>query len=279
MHLPDLSLLRRSWLEYRDPTTTHRVTVHGVEIGGPDCVVIAGPCAVESLDQTLAVAEAVKEAGGRLLRGGAYKPRTDPHTFQGLGLEGLEILAEVRGRTGLGVVTEVMDPRLVEQVASFADMLQIGSRSMQNFPLLKEVGQTSTPVLLKRGWSVTLKEWLCAAEYIAAGGNRNIVLCERGVRETCRWDRSANVLDLDVIGPLREACPLPIVVDPSHVTDDWTRVEPMSRAAVATGVDGLAHRGRATGDRPLACPVRRTPRYSSHDAGADRRGGAAGSPR
>jgi len=145
----------------------------------------------------------------------------------------------VRGRTGLGVVTEVMDPRLVEQVASFADMLQIGSRSMQNFPLLKEVGQTSTPVLLKRGWSVTLKEWLCAAEYVAAGGNRNIILCERGVRESCRWDRSVNVLDLDVIGPLREACPLPIIVDPSHVTDDWTRVEPMSRAAVAAGVDGL----------------------------------------
>jgi len=237
--LPDLSLLRRCWSAYDDPSTTHRVTVRSIEIGGPRRVVIAGPCAVESFDQTLGVARAVAEAGGQLLRGGAYKPRTNPHSFQGLGDEGLEILAEVRRLTGLGIVTEVMDPRLVEQVASSADMLQIGSRSMQNFPLLTEVGRTTVPVLLKRGWSATLEEWLCAAEYIARQGNRNIVLCERGVRATCHWEYADSVLDLNVIKPLRRATPLPIIVDPSHSTHDWTLVAPMSRAACAAGAHGL----------------------------------------
>jgi 3-deoxy-7-phosphoheptulonate synthase len=237
--LPDLGLLRRSWPEYADESTTHRVNVNGVVIGGDERVVIAGPCAVESRQQTMNIARAVKAAGARLLRGGAFKPRTSPHSFQGLGPEGLEILAQVREETGLGIVTEVLDPRLVETVASFADMLQIGSRSMQNFPLLSEVGRTSVPVLLKRGWCSTLKEWLCAAEYVAKEGNRDIVLCERGVRTSCHWSYSRSVLDLNVIEPIRRATPLPVLVDPSHATGDWSLVEPMSRAAVAVGAHGL----------------------------------------
>lgn len=239
MNYPELSLLRRSWPGYDDPTRTHRVGVAGVEIGGPEPVVIAGPCAVESFEQTLAIAQAVRAAGCRLLRGGAYKPRTDPNSFQGLGPEGLEILGEVRRRTGLGIVTEVLDPRLVEQVASVADMLQIGTRSMQNFPLLTEVGRSSVPVLLKRGWSATLHEWLCAAEYIAREGNRNIVLCERGTRSSSSWDHARVVLDLDVIEPARRATPLPIIVDPSHATEDWTQVPGLGRAAVDSGAHGL----------------------------------------
>lgn len=237
--LPDLGVLRSSWREYADPATTHRVRVGDVEIGGPDPVIIAGPCAVESFEQTLAVARAVRAAGGQLLRGGAFKPRTNPHSFQGLGREGLEILAEVRRMTGLGVVTEVLDPRRVDEVASVADMLQIGSRSMQNFPLLTEVGRRKIPVLLKRGWSATLEEWLCAAEYVAQEGNRDIVLCERGVRTACTWDYARSVLDLNVLDPLRRATPLPVIVDPSHAAGRWVLVEPLSRAAIAAGAQGL----------------------------------------
>ena len=237
--LPDLGILRRNWPEYADPSTTHEVRVGEVTFGGPDRVLIAGPCAVESLEQTLNIARAVRDAGGRLLRGGAFKPRTSPHSFQGLGEEGLEILSEARRQTGLGVVTEVLDPRLVEKVARHADMLQIGSRSMQNFPLLSEVGKTSMPVLLKRGWSATLEEWLCAAEYVAKEGNRRIVLCERGVRASCHWSYARSVLDLNVIEPLRRATPFPVVVDPSHATGQWSLVAPMSRAAVAAGAHGL----------------------------------------
>jgi len=237
--LPDLGVLRSAWPEYADPTTVHRVEVAGVTIGGSEPTIIAGPCAVESHEQTLNIARAVRDAGCRLLRGGAFKPRTNPHSFQGLGLEGLEILGEVRRSTGLGVVTEVMDPRLVERVAEHADMLQIGSRSMQNFPLLTEVGRSGLPVLLKRGWSSTLEEWLCSAEYIVKEGNRNVVLCERGVRTSCHWSYARSVLDLNVIEPLRRATPLPVVVDPSHATGRWTLVPAMSRAALAAGADGL----------------------------------------
>lgn len=238
-HLPDLSILRRNWPEYADLSSTHRVLVHGVEFGGAEPVIIAGPCAVESHEQTLNIARAVHAAGGQLLRGGAYKPRTNPHSFQGLGIEGLKILADVRRQTGLGIVTEVLDPRLVEQVAAYADMLQVGSRSMQNFPLLAEVGRTSLPVLLKRGWSSTLEEWLCAAEYIAQEGNKNIVLCERGVRTSCNWDHARSILDLNVLQPARQATPLPIIADPSHATGDWRLVESMSHAATAAGAHGL----------------------------------------
>ena len=237
--LPDLSILRRCWPAYADARSTHEVTVRGVPIGGAEVQVIAGPCAVESLDQTLAVAEAVRAAGGRLLRGGAYKPRTNPHSFQGLGREGLTILAEVRRRTGLAVVTEVLDPRRVEEVAAHADMLQIGLRSMQNFPLLTEVGRTRMPVLLKRGWCATLEEWLCAAEYVAKEGNTQIVLCERGLRASCHWAYARSILDLNVLEPLRRATPLPVVVDPSHACGHWSLVTALGQAAVAAGAHGL----------------------------------------
>ena len=258
-----LSILRSNWSEYADSGTTHIVGVAGVEIGGSDPVVIAGPCAVESAEQTLNIAHAVKAAGVRLFRGGAYKPRTCPHSFQGLGAEGLEILARVREETGLGIVTEVQDPRLVEQVAAYADMLQIGSRSMQNFPLLREVGRQPLPVLLKRGWSATLEEWLCAAEYVAGEGNRNIVLCERGVRSASHWSYARNVLDLSIIDPARHATPLPIIADPSHSTGTWTLVAPMSRAALAAGAHGLlievlepeGNRGDLKCDAEQAVPV------------------------
>jgi len=237
--LPDLSILRRCWPKYTQTATNHVVEVAGIRIGAKHPIVISGPCAVESKEHTLAIAKQIRAMGGTLLRGGVYKPRTSPQSFQGLGEKGLEILAEVREETGVGIVTEVMDPRLVEMVAGYADMLQLGSRSMYNYPLLKEVGQTQVPVLLKRGWSATLEEWLCSAEYIAQGGNRNIVLCERGIRASCHWSYSRNILDLNVIEPLRLATPLPVLVDPSHATGTWTLVETMSRAALATGAHGL----------------------------------------
>lgn len=237
--LPDLDILRRRWPEYSDPSTTHQLTVRGATFGGPEPVIIAGPCAVESLDQTLRVAEAVRDAGLKLMRGGAFKPRTNPHSFRGLDIEGLEILSEVRERTGLGIVTEVMDPRMVEIMMQHVDILQVGSRSMQNFPLLVEVGRTDHPVLLKRGWSATLEEWLCAAEYIAMEGNRKIVMCERGIRTSCHWEYARNVVDLNVIEPLRQATPLPIVVDPSHSTGWYRLVPAISQAALAAGAHGL----------------------------------------
>lgn len=247
IQLPELSVLRRNWSGHESLSTTHIVNVNGGQIGGPRPVVIAGPCAVESLQQTLDIARAVRAAGATLLRGGVFKPRTNPHSFQGLGLEGLDILVEARRETGLGIVTEVMDPRLVEKVAEHVDMLQIGSRGMQNFPLLREVGLTRRPVLLKRGWSATLKEWLCAAEYIAIEGNQDIVLCERGIRGSCHWSYARNVLDLNVIEPLRQSTPLPVIVDPSHATGQWRLVAAMSRAAVAAGAHGLLIEALAPG--------------------------------
>lgn len=237
--LLDCRVLRRCWPEYADSARTRIVSVHGVEIGGARPVIIAGPCAVESYEQTLGIATACKAVGADLLRGGAYKPRTHPASFQGLGLEGLKILADVRAQTGLGIVTEVMDTRLVEQVSEYADMLQIGSRSMQNYPLLREVGRSGLPVLLKRGWSATMDEWVYSAEYIAHEGNLDIVLCERGIRTGSNGMHARNVLDLNIIEPLRSICPLPVIVDPSHATGDWNRVAAMSRAALACGAHGL----------------------------------------
>jgi len=237
--LPDLSILRRNWPEYADPAVTRALAVGSTAIGGPRPVVIAGPCAVESFESTLRVARAVREAGVRLFRGGAFKPRTNPHSFQGLGIAGLEILSEVRRLTGLAIVTEVLDPRLVATVAAHADMLQIGSRSMQNFPLLTEVGRSGKPVLLKRGFCATLEEWLCAAEYVAKEGNRDIVLCERGIRASSHWGYARSVVDLNVIEPVRRATPLPVIVDPSHATGHWSLVVAMSRAALAAGAHGL----------------------------------------
>jgi 3-deoxy-7-phosphoheptulonate synthase len=213
------------------------VSMGGVPIGGPRIVVIAGPCAVESLEQTLTVAREVKRKGASLLRGGAFKPRTSPYSFQGLGEEGLRILAAARDETGLPVVTEVLDTASVDLVARFADGLQIGARNMQNFELLKQVGRTGKPVLLKRGMSATLEEFLLAAEYVLAEGNPGVVLCERGVRTFA--DHTRNTLDLSVVPAVERLSHLPIIVDPSHGTGRRDKVTPMACAAVAAGADGL----------------------------------------
>jgi 3-deoxy-7-phosphoheptulonate synthase len=250
--LPDLRILRRCWPGFAGDHTTHPVTVGEVTIGEARPEIIAGPCAVESFEQTLAVARSVREAGVRLLRGGAFKPRTYPGSFQGLGEEGLLILAAVKRETGLAIVTEVMDPRLIERVAAVADMLQIGSRSMQNTPLLIEAGRSGRPVLLKRGWSATLAEWLGAAEYVAREGNTRIVLCERGVRVPACEDYARSVLDLNVISAIRAVTPLPVIADPSHAAGRWDRVEPLARAALAAGAHGLLVEAIAAGtDRKL----------------------------
>ncbi len=210
-----------------------------VAIGGSAPVVIAGPCAVENKEQLISTAHAVKAVGAELLRGGAFKPRTSPYQFQGLGIEGLRVLAEAREETGLPVVTEVMDPDLVETVAHYADLLQIGSRNMQNFPLLRAVGINSyqRPVLLKRGLAATIDEWLLAAEYIVAAGNPNVILCERGIRSFDPHTR--NVLDLSCVPLLRKLTHLPIIVDPSHATGRQELVPAMARASIAAGADGL----------------------------------------
>jgi len=222
-----------------DAEETRVVVVGEVQFGGVRPVVIAGPCAVESLEQTLAVARAVKAAGAEMLRGGAFKPRTSPHDFQGLGLQGLRILAEARRETGLPIVTEVMDPRLVETVSEYADMLQIGSRNMQNYPLLIEAGKSGKPVLLKRGMAASLCEWLGAAEYIAKEGNLDIVLCERGLKAFPAGEYSRNVLDLSVIPAVKGETFLPVIVDPSHATGVASMVESASCAAIASGSHGL----------------------------------------
>ncbi len=220
-------------------TNTRVVEVRGVRFGGERPVVIGGPCAVESQSQTLNVARAVRRAGADMLRGGAYKPRTSPHDFQGTGRDGLRILSIAREETGLPVVTEAMDTRLVEQVAEFADMIQVGSRNMQNYPLLAEVGRVGKPVLLKRGMSASLCEWLGAAEYIAQQGNLDIVLCERGIKAFAGGEYSRYVLDLNVIPAVREQTFLPVIVDPSHATGVAAMVEPASRAALEFGSQGL----------------------------------------
>jgi len=213
------------------------VKVRDVVFGGNEVIVIAGPCSVESEEQILKTAWAVKEAGGKVLRGGAFKPRTSPYSFQGLQEEGLKLLAKAREETGLPIVTEVMDPHDVPLVENYADMLQIGARNVQNFALLKRVGQTKTPVLLKRGMSTTLKEFLMAAEYILSGGNPNVILCERGIRtfETA----TRNTLDLNAVPVLKEWTHLPVGVDPSHGVGYTRWVPPMARAAVACGADFL----------------------------------------
>ncbi|MFY9614499.1 MAG: 3-deoxy-7-phosphoheptulonate synthase [Candidatus Dormiibacterota bacterium] len=211
--------------------------VGGTQIGGGTVVVMAGPCAVESREQVMETAESVKKAGAHFLRGGAFKPRTSPYTFQGMGLHGLKILEEARAATGLGVVTEVMAPHDVEAVAASADILQIGARNMQNYNLLYEVGQVHKPVLLKRGLSATVEEWLLAAEYILSRGNYQVILCERGIRTFETYTR--NTLDLNAVPVIRELSHLPIIVDPSHGTGKWSWVTAMACAGVAAGADGL----------------------------------------
>ncbi|HDQ26150.1 MAG TPA: 3-deoxy-7-phosphoheptulonate synthase [bacterium] len=209
-----------------------------VSIGGNKVAMIGGPCSVESREQLLAAAKAVKAGGGNILRGGAYKPRTSPYAFQGLGEDGLKILAEARDIYGMPVVTEVLDTRHVELIARYTDIFQVGARNMQNFELLKEVGRTCKPVLLKRGLMSTINEWLMSAEYILSNGNMNVILCERGIRtfETA----TRNTLDLSAVPMAKELSHLPVVVDPSHGTGKKPLIAPMARAAVAAGADGIA---------------------------------------
>jgi len=213
------------------------IPVNGVEVGGERLAVIAGPCSVEGREMILEVARTVKGAGARLLRGGAFKPRTSPYTFQGLGEEALRYLAEAREATGLPIVTELMDPRDVPLVLKYADCIQIGARNMQNFRLLKEVGSHRKPVLLKRGMSSSIKELLMSAEYILSEGNYNVILCERGIRTF--EDFTRNTLDLSAVPALKSLTHLPVIVDPSHATGKWDLVAPMALAAVAAGADGL----------------------------------------
>lgn len=213
------------------------VDVRGIKVGGESCVIIAGPCAVESEEQIMTTARAVREAGATMLRGGAFKPRSSPYTFRGLGELGLRLLAQARAETGLPIVTEVMTPADVELVAQYADVLQVGARNMQNYQLLEEIGRTDKPVLLKRGLSATFDEWLLSAEYIVAQGNPNVILCERGIRtfETA----TRNTLDLNAVALAKRRSHLPVLVDPSHGTGKWYLVPPLALAGLAAGADGI----------------------------------------
>lgn len=213
------------------------VDVSGVKVGGGSLALIAGPCSVESYEQVLEIAAAAKASGANLLRGGAFKPRTSPYSFQGMGVEGLEILCKVREETGLPIVTELMSPDHLELFNKKVDLIQIGARNMQNFDLLKQLGQVDRPILLKRGLNATYEEWIMAAEYIMASGNENVILCERGIRTFESYTR--NTLDLQSIPVLRKLTHLPVVVDPSHAGGKWWLVEPMAKASVAAGADGL----------------------------------------
>lgn len=213
------------------------VEVRGVKVGGNNFTVIAGPCSVEGHDGYMNIARFVKKTGAQMLRGGAFKPRSSPYAFQGLGEEGLKILAEARDETGLPVVTEVMDARDVEVVAKYADVLQIGARNMQNFTLLKSVGQAVKPVMIKRGLASTIEEFLMAAEYVVSSGNNNVILCERGIRTFETYTR--NTLDLSCVPLVKQLSHLPIIVDPSHGAGRWDIVEPLSIASVAVGAHGI----------------------------------------
>ena len=247
--LQPYKLVSREFHAGRDST----IWVGSVAIGGGRVVVIAGPCSVESREQALETAHAVKAAGAQLLRGGAFKPRTSPYSFQGLEEEALRILAEAREITGLPIVTEAMDARQLEMVVDYADMVQIGARNMQNYTLLREAGRSKHPVLLKRGPSALLEELLLAAEYVMAEGNPNVVLCERGIRTFENYTRFT--LDLNAVPVLKRLTHLPVIVDPCHGTGKWELVTPMARASVAAGADGLLvevhpEPGRALSDGP-----------------------------
>ena len=213
------------------------VNVGGVAVGSRQLAVIAGPCSVETEEQIVGVAKSVKASGANMLRGGAFKPRTSPYAFQGLKYEGLELLKEAREATGLPIVTELMSPYDIDRFVEDVDVIQVGARNMQNFDLLRQLGQTRKPILLKRGLSATIEEWLMAAEYIMAGGNGQVILCERGIRTFETYTR--NTLDLSAIVAVKNLSHLPIIVDPSHATGKWWMVEPLARAAVAVGADGL----------------------------------------
>jgi len=234
--LPILAPYKLASREFKHDDTT--ISLGNLVIGGKKIVLMAGPCSVETQDRLISIAESVKAAGATILRGGAFKPRTSPHAFQGLGEEGLEYLSEARRKTGLPVITEIMDPRDLPLIMAHADIIQIGARNMQNFRLLSEVGaQREKPVMLKRGLSATLKEFLLSAEYILAAGNTQVMLCERGVRtfET----ETRNTLDLSAVPVLRKLSHLPIIVDPSHAVGKTCFVAPMAKAAVAAGADGI----------------------------------------
>ncbi len=218
----------------QEPTV---IDVNGVRIGEGGVTMIAGPCSVENEEMILETAHFLRDVGVRLMRGGAYKPRTSPYAFQGLGIEGLRLLAKAREETGVGIVTEVLDVETVDVVADMADVLQVGTRNMQNYSLLRRLSRIRKPILLKRGMAATLDEWLMAAEYLAAGGNRNVILCERGVRTFA--DHTRNTLDLSVIPVVKHISHLPVIADPSHGTGKADFVPAMSKAAVAAGADGL----------------------------------------
>ena len=223
--------------DVKDDNTVIRFPGTNATLGGPGLAIIAGPCAIENPDQAMAVAERVYRAGAQFFRGGAYKPRTSPYSFQGLGEEGLRIMAEVRDKYGMKIVTEAIDNESLELVEEYADVIQIGARNMQNFSLLKRAGRAKKQVLLKRGMSATLEEFLMAAEYVMSEGNYNVILCERGVRTFA--DHTRNTLDLSIVPAVQRLSHLPIVVDPSHGTGKRNKVTPLSRAAVAVGADGL----------------------------------------
>jgi len=225
------------------------IKVGGVSIGGKELVVMAGPCAAETKEQVMSTARAVKAAGANILRGGAFKPSTSPYSFRGLGEEGLKLLAEAKQETGLPLVTEVLAPEDVELVVKYADILQVGARNMQNFILLDEVGGAKKPVLLKRGMSATIQEWLLAVEYILAQGNRQVILCERGIRTFENYTR--NTIDISAIPIIHKVSHLPIIADPSHGTGKWYLVTPLALAAVAAGADGLMIEVHPTPDYAL----------------------------
>lgn len=227
----DMLVLRSA----NQPTTV--INVRGCPIGGESVVVVAGPCAIESEEILKETAFKVRGSGAVMLRGGAFKPRTSPYSFQGLGEDGLRILARIGEEMNMPVVTEVMDSSDIELVSKYADILQVGARNMQNFSLLKKLGQVNKPVILKRGLAATIEEWLWAAEYILAGGNSNVILCERGVRTSEPWTR--NTLDLSAVALVKELSHLPVMVDPSHATGVRSLVAPMARAAIAAGADGI----------------------------------------
>jgi 3-deoxy-7-phosphoheptulonate synthase len=233
--VPILSPYKLVSREYQKENTV--IDVSGVRIGEKKVVVMAGPCSIETKERLFSIAESVKEAGALILRGGAFKPRTSPYNFQGLGEEGLEYLSEARARTGLIVITEIMDPRDMPLMMKHADIIQIGARNMQNFRLLTEVGSHNKPVMLKRGLSATIKEWLLSAEYILAAGNHQVILCERGIRtfETA----TRNTLDLSAVTVVKQLSHLPVIVDPSHAVGKANLVAPMAKAAVAAGADGI----------------------------------------
>jgi 3-deoxy-7-phosphoheptulonate synthase len=234
--MPILKPYKMASLEFK-PTPTEVDAGSGVVVGGKRIVVMAGPCSIENREMLLDVAGKVKASGARVLRGGAFKPRSSPYSFQGLGEEGLRYLAEAKAKTGLQVVTELMDVRNLELIMKYTDIIQIGARNMQNFDLLKEVGRTKMPILLKRGMSNTIKEFLMSAEYILAGGNPNVILCERGIRTFEDFTRFT--LDINAIPAVKSVSHLPIIVDPSHAVGKWGLVAAVSRAAVAVGADGL----------------------------------------